>query len=281
MDERVGTPCLLSPVAQAACPRPGPRRGCQSFVSLQLCFLPFLRVGTASVVCPSGPSINIENRHSHYWWDPLDLWGQRVMSAPLETELGSEKSLRVVPAGERPGCPLPVPNTACQMVESHLLWKQLFPATNTAPPWAFVCACHGKACGPRAVLDFPPVSLPSRLPAVPPLCPHPPVGTLSDCGLHVPLRRAGMKRAGARQWGPVVLTTRSFGSWWDRRVSRAFLLSLSLSPHHPLSLLHAPPSPLGTLHFHRIPSMSPSWPADPRGPGSLLLCRCWEQRGTC
>lgn len=128
--------------------------------------------------------------------------------------------------------------------------------------------------------------LPSSVPSLPAPCrpaplPPPPVGTLSDCGLHVPLRRAGMKRAGARQWGPVVLITRSFGSWWDRRVSRAFLLSLSLSLHHPLSLLHAPPSPLGTLHFHCIPSMSPSWPADPRGPGSLLLCRCWEQRGTC
>lgn len=203
------------------------------------------------------------------------------MSAALETELGSEKSLRVVPAGERPGCPLPVPNTACQMVESHLLWKQLFPATNTATPWAFVSApVMGRPAGRGQCWTSLQCPFPPQAPCRPAPLPPPPVGTLSDCGLHVPLRRAGMKRAGARQWGPVVLTTRSFGSWWDRGVSRAFLLSLSLSPHHPLSLLHAPPSPLGTLHFHRIPSMSPSWPADPRGPGSLLLCRCWEQRGT-
>ena len=60
---------------------------------------------------------------------------------------------------------LPFQNTACQLVESHLLWKQLFPATNVAPPWAFVSthACHGKSRRPGLT------SLPS--PSV--CCPHP------------------------------------------------------------------------------------------------------------
>lgn len=83
------------------------------------------------------------------------------------------------------------------MVESHLLWKQLFPATNSPTLGLCAYACHGKACGPRAVLDFPPGPLPSpeSLPS------HPAVGTLSDRGFDVPSRRTGMKQVWSKAVG--------------------------------------------------------------------------------
>lgn len=181
----------------------------------------------------------------------------------------------MVPAGERPGNLLPFQNTACQMVESHLLWKQLFPATNSPTLGLCAYACHRKACGPRAVLDFPPGPLPSpeSLPS------HPAVGTLSDRGFDVPSRRTGMKQVwskavGARGSHRLTLRLLELG---PGGVTCLPAETVPVPPPSP-SLLRASPSQLGTP---RIPSMSPSWPADPRGPGSLLLCRPWEQRGAC
>lgn len=119
--------------------------------------------------------------------------------------------------------------------------------------------------------------LPSRAPSLPRVPAIPPRG--GDRGFDVPSRRTGMKQVwskavGARGSHRLTLRLLELG---PGGVTCLPAETVPVPPPSP-SLLRASPSQLGTP---RIPSMSPSWPADPRGPGSLLLCRPWEQRGAC